>query len=135
MTAGSWNAQRLEHKPRQQLPADRGSLDRGLLPTFQTPQPRPTRTFDNIKPTSHPLLRASPQSRQARLPDSTDIQHSPQLTTRGVAQQEVTRVGQSGRLRAAGWLGPRRVGSKVMLSLCCALSCAILVYSFTVNDS
>lgn len=109
MTAGSWNAQRLEHKPRQQLPADRGSLDRGLLPMAQTThpslQPQPNRTFDNINPPP-PLLQA--RLPNATLPDSTEIQHSPQLKKRGVAKQEVSRVGRSGGRQASVWLGPWR---------------------------
>lgn len=112
MTAGSQNAQRFEHKPRQQLPAGRGSLDRGLLPTVQT-TPQPHTPPSNLNQPGPLIISNPPPLLHKRLPnatlaDSTEIQHSPQLKRRGGARQEVTRVGQSGWLQAPVWLGPRR---------------------------
>lgn len=121
MTAGSQNAQRLEHKPRQQLPAGRGSLDWGLLPMVQT-TPQPHTPPSNLNQPGPLIISNPPPLLHKRLPnaplaDSTEIQHSPQLKKRGGARQEVTRVGQSGWLQAPAWLGPWRAGENVILSL------------------
>lgn len=104
MTSGWWNVQRLEHTPRQQLPARQRVItqgaaahvpDRPLPLFFNHYQPGPLIT------SIPPLLVHHIQTEQGctelttAVPDSTEIQHFPPLKGRGVARQEVTRVGQS----------------------------------------
>lgn len=74
-TAGSWKLQRLEYEPRQQLPANRGSLDRGLLPRVQTSLPTHTLPGNRNRNPPGPLITSHPPphpSRAAGVPDSTE---------------------------------------------------------------
>lgn len=128
MTTGSWNVQRLEYKPRQQLPADRGSLDRRLLPMIQTIPPPADRNQPGPLIISNPPPLHQARLPNATLPDSTEIQHSPQLKKRGVARQEVSRVGRSGRLQASVWLGPWRAAQ--IWFKCDAISAEIFFFFF-----
>lgn len=127
-TAGSWELQRLEYEPRQQLPTKRGSLDRRLLPGVQTSPPTHTPPGNHSRPgpliTSnpppHPSIQASKhlsiQARCscARLHRGSDIPHH--RSREEVGRQEVPK-GRFSRLCGPVHREQPKSGQNVMQSL------------------